>query len=176
MVNKDCKWCGDEYELKSPNQKYCSPKCSKEGRLESKRESTHRHYLANKKRILVKKLGTDDFGQHMIPDPTNDFQREQKVVENELKRVVHSEHKNPKWADNNRTQTDYNPNSSPASGQKVHQFATANDYTEQVKDLVLRTSGRPCEECGSHNLEKDYKRAERVCKDCGLVQENPWRP
>ena len=35
---KYCKWCGDPFEVKSPNQKYCSPskkKCSKEASVKA---------------------------------------------------------------------------------------------------------------------------------------------
>ncbi|MDK2892826.1 transcription initiation factor IIB [Methanohalophilus sp.] len=40
---------------------------------------------------------------------------------------------------------------------------------EQEKSSEVEEKVLECPECGSHNLEQDYERAELVCADCGLV-------
>lgn len=63
---KQCKHCGKDFLTTNPNQKYCTPQCSKDGRRACKRayrrwyaqktkehirESNRKYYLKNKEHI-----------------------------------------------------------------------------------------------------------------------------
>ena len=86
---KYCKWCGDPFEVKSPNQKYCSPpnkKCSKEAKRESWRKAADK-YRNKYKNVLqisqVYKLGTG----YLSSSPYDDFDKEYLAIHKERKRL-----------------------------------------------------------------------------------------
>jgi hypothetical protein len=94
MINKVtgikyCNWCGDPFEVKSPNQKYCSPSkknCSKEAKRESWRGAAGR-YRKKYKNVLqisqVYKTGTGFLGSK----PYDDFDKEYAALVKEKKRL-----------------------------------------------------------------------------------------
>lgn len=86
---KYCKWCGDPFEVKSPNQKYCAPSkkdCSKEAKRESWRKAAGR-YRKKYKNVLqisqVYKTGTGFLGSK----PHEDFDKEYLALVKERKRL-----------------------------------------------------------------------------------------
>lgn len=84
-----CQWCGDPFEVKSPNQKYC-PKgeknCSKEAKRESWRKASHK-YRDKYKNVIslpqVYKLGSG----WLSSTPQNDFNDEYMAIQKEKKRL-----------------------------------------------------------------------------------------
>ncbi len=86
---KYCKWCGDPFEVRSPNQKYCHPddkNCSQESKRESWRKAASK-YRKNYKNILqisqVYKLGSG----FLSSTPKNDFDEEYRAILKEKKRL-----------------------------------------------------------------------------------------
>lgn len=86
---KYCKWCGDPFEVESPNQKYCSPSkrnCSKEAKRESWRKAADR-YRKKYKNVLeisqVYKIGTG----FLSSNPYDDFDKEYSAIVKERKRL-----------------------------------------------------------------------------------------
>ena len=86
---KYCGWCGEPFEVKSPNQKYCSPDikdCSKEAKRESWRKAAYK-YRKNYKDVLlvsqVYKLGSG----WLSSSPKNDFNDEYLAIQKEKKRL-----------------------------------------------------------------------------------------
>lgn len=86
---KYCKWCGDPFPVKSPNQKYCPPdvkNCSKEAKRESWRKAASK-YRKNYKNVLnisqVYKLGSGFLGSN----PQNNFDDEYRAIQKEKKRL-----------------------------------------------------------------------------------------
>ena len=84
-----CKWCGDPFEVRSPNQKYCHPDnkdCSKESKRESWRKAASK-YRKNYKNILqisqVYKLGSG----LLSSTPKEDFEEEYTAILKEKKRL-----------------------------------------------------------------------------------------
>ena len=84
-----CKWCGDPFEVKSPNQKYCHPdnkNCSQESKRESWRKAASK-YRRNYKDILqisqVYKLGSG----LLSSTPKEDFDEEYIAILKEKKRL-----------------------------------------------------------------------------------------
>lgn len=88
-VIKYCNWCGDPFEVKSPNQKYCPSgrkDCSKEAKRESWRKASN-NYRNNYKNVLnisqVYKLGSG----WLSSTPKNDFNEEYQAIQKEKKRL-----------------------------------------------------------------------------------------
>lgn len=86
---KYCNWCGDPFEVKSPNQKYCSPNfrgCGQEAKRESWRKAAHK-YREKYKNVLqisqVYKLGSGWLGS----TAENDFNKEYRAIQKEKKRL-----------------------------------------------------------------------------------------
>lgn len=86
---KYCLWCGDPFEMKSPNQKYCSPSrknCSKEAKRESWRKATSK-YRNRYKNVLqisqVYKIGTG----FLSSTPHENFDKEYAALIKERKRL-----------------------------------------------------------------------------------------
>lgn len=86
---KYCNWCGDPFEVKSPNQKYCSPgikDCGQEAKRESWRKAAYR-YREKYKNVLqisqVYKLGSGWLGS----SAKDDFNEEYRAIQNEKKRL-----------------------------------------------------------------------------------------
>lgn len=86
---KYCKWCGDLFEVKSPNQKYCHPddkNCSQESKRESWRKAASK-YRKNYKDILqisqVYKLGSG----FLSATPKHNFDEEYTAILKEKKRL-----------------------------------------------------------------------------------------
>lgn len=86
---KYCLWCGDPFEVRSPNQKYCSPKdknCSQEAKRESWRKAASK-YRKNYKDSLaiaqVYKLGSGFLGS----TAQKDFNQEYLAIQKEKKRL-----------------------------------------------------------------------------------------
>jgi len=86
---KYCNWCGDPFEVKSPNQKYCSPSkknCSKEAKRESWRKAAGK-YRKRYKNVLnvsqVYKIGTG----FLSSKPHDDFDKEYAALVKERKRL-----------------------------------------------------------------------------------------
>jgi|GEM_PF-1328225 len=86
---KYCLWCGDPFEVKSPNQKYCSSSkknCSKEAKRESWRKATSK-YRNRYKNVLqisqVYKIGTG----FLSSTPHEDFDKEYAALIKERKRL-----------------------------------------------------------------------------------------
>lgn len=86
---KYCKWCGDPFEVKSPNQKYCSPSkknCSKEAKRESWRKAADK-YRKKYKNVLdisqIYKMGTG----FLSSNPHDDFDKEYQAIVKERKRL-----------------------------------------------------------------------------------------
>jgi hypothetical protein len=88
-IIKYCNWCGDPFEVKSPNQKYCpsdEKDCSKEAKRESWRKASN-NYRNNYKNVLnisqVYKLGSG----WLSSTPKNDFNEEYLAIQKEKKRL-----------------------------------------------------------------------------------------
>lgn len=86
---KYCKWCGDPFEIKSPNQKYCSQSkknCSHEAKRESWRKASKK-YRKNYKNVLqisqVYKLGSG----LLSSKAKDDFAKEYLAIIKEKKRL-----------------------------------------------------------------------------------------
>ncbi|MTK63876.1 MAG: hypothetical protein F8N15_04965 [Methanobacterium sp.] len=86
---KFCLWCGDPFEMKSPNQKYCSPSrknCSEEAKRESWRRAANK-YRNRYKNVLhlsqVYKIGTG----FLSGTPHKDFDKEYAALIKERKRL-----------------------------------------------------------------------------------------
>ena len=86
---KYCKWCGDPFEVRSPNQKYCHPdnkNCSQESKRESWRKAASK-YRKNYKNILqisqVYKLGSG----LLSSTPKENFEEEYRAILKEKKRL-----------------------------------------------------------------------------------------
>jgi len=86
---KFCLWCGDAFEMKSPNQKYCPPSkknCSKEAKRESWRRAATK-YRSRYKNVLqvsqVYKIGTG----FLSSTPHDDFDKEYAALIKERKRL-----------------------------------------------------------------------------------------
>jgi hypothetical protein len=86
---KFCLWCGDPFEMKSPNQKYCPPSrknCSEEAKRESWRKAATR-YRNRYKNVLqlsqVYKIGTG----FLSSTPHKDFDKEYDALVKERKRL-----------------------------------------------------------------------------------------
>lgn len=86
---KYCKWCGDPFCVKSPNQKYCPPEvknCSKEAKRESWRKAASK-YRKNYKNVLnisqVYKLGSG----FLSSTPQKEFDAEYQAIQKEKKRL-----------------------------------------------------------------------------------------
>lgn len=84
-----CNWCGDPFEVKSPNQKYCPPSksdCSIEAKRESWRKAADK-YRKKYKNVLqisqVYKMGTGFLGCK----PYDDFDEEYAALVKEKKRL-----------------------------------------------------------------------------------------
>ncbi len=88
-VIRYCKWCGDPFEVRSPNQKYCHPdykNCSQESKRESWRKAASK-YRKNYKNILqisqVYKLGSG----LLSSTPKENFDEEYRAILKEKKRL-----------------------------------------------------------------------------------------
>lgn len=86
---KYCNWCGDPFEVKSPNQRYCSrddKDCSREAKRESWRKAA-RKYRKRYKGVLqisqVYKLGSG----FLSPKPKDDFEEEYWAIVKEKRRL-----------------------------------------------------------------------------------------
>jgi hypothetical protein len=86
---KYCNWCGDPFEVKSPNQKYCHPdikNCSQESKRESWRNAAYK-YREKYKEIVsipqVYKLGSGWLGSKA----KTDFDEEYYSIQKEKKRL-----------------------------------------------------------------------------------------
>lgn len=86
---KYCNWCGDPFEVKSPNQKYChhdNKNCSQEAKRESWRKAAGK-YRKKYKNVLqisqVYKLGSG----LLSSKPNEDFDKEYLAVVKEKKRL-----------------------------------------------------------------------------------------
>lgn len=86
---KYCQWCGDPFEVRSPNQKYCpagEKNCSREAKRESWRKASHK-YRDQYKNVLsisqVYKLGSG----WLSSNPKNDFNEEYLAIQKEKKRL-----------------------------------------------------------------------------------------
>lgn len=86
---KYCNWCGDPFEVKSPNQKYCSnhnKNCSKEAKRESWRKAAGK-YRNKYKNVLqisqVYKLGSG----FLSANAKEDFNEEYLAIVKEKKRL-----------------------------------------------------------------------------------------
>lgn len=84
-----CKWCGDPFVVRSPNQKYCHPddkNCSQESKRESWRKAASK-YRKNYKNVLqisqVYKLGSG----FLSSKPKNNFEEEYTAILKEKKRL-----------------------------------------------------------------------------------------
>lgn len=87
-ILKKCRWCGELFILKSPNQHYCSKKCSKQGKIEKSRLRQRKFYKTYGKDRYKKRLNpcsnSNRLGEHANVD---DFDLELKKVQKELKRL-----------------------------------------------------------------------------------------
>ena len=86
---KYCEWCGKPFEVKSPNQRYCSvniSKCSQEAKRESWRKASKK-YRDNYKDVLfvsqVYKLGSG----LLSSSPQSNFDDEYLAIQKEKKRL-----------------------------------------------------------------------------------------
>lgn len=84
-----CQWCGDPFEVRSPNQKYCpqdEKNCSREAKRESWRKASHK-YRDKYKNVLtisqVYKLGSG----WLSSSAKNDFNEEYLAIQKEKKRL-----------------------------------------------------------------------------------------
>ena len=83
---KYCNWCGDPFEIKSPNQKYCDKNCSHEAKRESWRKAAYK-YRKKYKDVLqisqVYKLGSG----FLSSKPKDDFDEEYLAIAKEKRRL-----------------------------------------------------------------------------------------
>ena len=84
-----CQWCGDPFEVRSPNQKYCpqdEKDCSREAKRESWRKASYK-YRDRYKNVLtisqVYKLGSG----WLSSSAKNDFNEEYLAIQKEKKRL-----------------------------------------------------------------------------------------
>lgn len=86
---KYCQWCGDPFEVKSPNQKYCLQKdkhCRSEAKRESWRKASHKYRSRYKDVISISqvyKLGSG----WLSSNPQDDFNEEYMAIQKEKKRL-----------------------------------------------------------------------------------------
>jgi predicted nucleic acid-binding Zn ribbon protein len=87
-IIRECQWCGELFVLKSPNQRYCSKKCSKDGKIEKNRLRQRKFYKTYGKDRYKKRLNpcsnSNRLSEHANVD---DFDLELKKVQKELKRL-----------------------------------------------------------------------------------------
>ena len=86
MVLRVCKWCGNEFEAKFPNEKYCDEHKG-EAKKDRSAKTTRTYYVKYKKSEILRTVGTSTISPHANPN----FIEEQKVIQNELKRVEFTE-------------------------------------------------------------------------------------
>lgn len=81
-----CEWCGEEFEKKSPNEKYCSPECRKYG-YQDKTRIRQQKYRKRWKDVLneEQKYHLGSWGARLGAHMNDDFEKEMKLVECELK-------------------------------------------------------------------------------------------
>jgi hypothetical protein len=86
---KYCKWCGDPFEVKSPNQQYCLSdlkNCSQEAKRESWRRASDKYRKKYKNFLSISsvyKLGSGFLGSK----PKKDFDKEHLAVQKEMERL-----------------------------------------------------------------------------------------
>lgn len=86
---KYCNWCGDPFEVKSPNQKYCSPSikdCSKEAKRESWRNAARRYRKKYKNVLQISQVYKTGTG-FLSSTPYTDFDKEYTALIKEKKRL-----------------------------------------------------------------------------------------
>ncbi len=86
---KYCKWCGDPFEVKSPNQKYCSPSkknCSKEAKRESWRNAASKYRKKYKNVLQISQVYKTGTG-FLSSKPHDDFDKEYSAIVKERKRL-----------------------------------------------------------------------------------------
>lgn len=85
---KYCSWCGEPFELKSPNQKYCSSKekkCSVEAKRENWRKASSK-YRKKYKHISIPQLYKMGSG-FLSSTPQKNFNLEYEAIQKEKKRL-----------------------------------------------------------------------------------------
>ncbi len=86
---KYCNWCGNPFEVKSPNQKYCSPSkmdCSKEAKRESWRKAASRYRKKYKGILQISQVYKTGTGL-LSSKPYDDFDKEYLAIIKEKKRL-----------------------------------------------------------------------------------------
>jgi hypothetical protein len=85
---KYCNWCGDPFEVKSPNQKYChhdNKNCSQEAKRESWRKAAGKY---RKKYNVLQISQVYKLGSGLLSSkPNEDFDKEYLAVVKEKKRL-----------------------------------------------------------------------------------------
>ena len=80
---RKCAYCGKPFERKHNRQKYCSEECAYHAHREKHNIRCRRYYYRHRDRINKTKIGTRTIG----PQPHNDIEREQQIIENEIDRI-----------------------------------------------------------------------------------------
>lgn len=148
---KKCRFCGDDFEPSHGNQAYCNP--------EHRKQMKHREVRS--------RIGTQTISKHRNPN----FAKERKIIsKHKMALTIKGHQKGMKWRDTGDSDGDYDYSSKQAGVQITHSNATVRDYYRNGIDYICYSGFRTCEDCGSSNIIRDRKRAEIVCRCCGLVQ------
>lgn len=86
---KFCKWCGDPFEVRSPNQRYCFPSkknCSREAKRESWRKAAYRYRKKYKNVLRISQVYKTGTG-FLSSKPQDDFDKEYLAIVKERKRL-----------------------------------------------------------------------------------------
>ncbi|MGB9937539.1 MAG: hypothetical protein ACPK7O_07440 [Methanobacterium sp.] len=86
---KYCRWCGDPFEIKSPNQKYCSPSkknCSKEAKRESWRNAASKYRKKYRNVLQISQVYKTGTGL-LSSKPHEDFDKEYVAIVKERRRL-----------------------------------------------------------------------------------------
>ena len=83
MMEVECKWCGTLFKKRHNRQVYCSKTCADQAKALQDTHHKLRWWYKNKDRINLTRIGTNTISEHR----QTDFNKEQEVVENELRRL-----------------------------------------------------------------------------------------
>jgi hypothetical protein len=86
---KYCRWCGNPFEIESPNQKYCPSNikdCSKEAKRESWRKAAYKYRKKYKDVLMISQIYKLGSGW-LSSTPNEDYKVEYLAIQKEKKRL-----------------------------------------------------------------------------------------
>lgn len=85
-ITRKCRWCGHEFEVNFPNQRYCCDHCQDEGSLDRNRKRQQKFYETYGK-DFYKKRPLQPGGVGLGPHPNLDPDLEYQSIKSEFKRL-----------------------------------------------------------------------------------------